>query len=100
MRVFFIFGWLIASLFLTSALSWAAESDVDRLLEFLIKEKVITQEKATEFRADLAVKKQEEKQPAVVPEWVTKNNYYGCSLLLALNLKEQIPIRYGNPGYD
>lgn len=70
MRVFLISGWLIASLFLTGAYSWAAETDVDRLLEFLIKEKVITQEKATEFRADLAVKKQEEKQPAQVPDWV------------------------------
>ncbi len=70
MRVFLISSWLIASVFFTGALSWAAETDVDRLLEFLIKEKVITQEKATEFRADLAVKKQEEKQPAAVPDWV------------------------------
>ncbi len=61
MRISLVFSWLIASVFFTAALSWAAETDVDRLLEFLIKEKVITQEKATEFRADLAVKKQEEK---------------------------------------
>ena len=70
MRISLVFSWLIAGVFLTGALSWAAETDVDRLLEFLIKEKVITQEKATEFRADLAVKKQEEKQPASVPDWV------------------------------
>ncbi|MDP3041554.1 MAG: hypothetical protein Q8N62_02305 [Candidatus Omnitrophota bacterium] len=43
---------------------------MDSLLEFLIKEKVLTQEKATEFRADLAIKKQDEKQSATVPDWV------------------------------
>lgn len=77
MRVFLATGWLIASLVFTTALSWAAESDVDRLLEFLIKEKVITQEKATEFRADLAIKKQDEKQPLTVPDWVARTKLKG-----------------------
>lgn len=70
MRVFLISGWLIASLFFTAALSWAAETDVDRLLSLLVEKKVLTPDDATAFRADLAVKKQEEKQPASVPDWV------------------------------
>ena len=70
MRVFRIFSWLAAILFFTGAKLWAVESDVDRLLELLVQEKVISAEKATEFRADLAVKKQEEKQPATIPDWV------------------------------
>ncbi len=62
MRKILVIGWLLAVQLASATLSFAAESDVDRLLEFLIKEKVLTQEKATEFRADLAVKKQEEKE--------------------------------------
>ncbi len=69
MRVFLVFSWLIASLFFTAAISWAAETDVDRLLNLLVEKKVLTQDDATAFRADLAVKKQEEKQPALVPDW-------------------------------
>jgi len=70
MKFFLSFSWLMASLIFTAAPVRAVESDVDRLLELLVKEKVLTQEKATEFRADLAVKKQEEKQPAQAPDWV------------------------------
>lgn len=63
MRVFLVSGWLIiASLFSTGAHVWAAESDVDRLLNLLLEKKVLTQEDITAFRADLAVKKQEEKE--------------------------------------
>lgn len=42
--------------------SLAAESDVDRLVELLIEKSVVNKEDATAFRADLAVKKQEEKE--------------------------------------
>ncbi len=70
MRVLLVVGWLLAAQLASSTLAFAVETDVDRLLEFLIKEKVLTQEKATEFRADLAIKKQDEKQPAAVPDWV------------------------------
>ncbi len=69
MRIILVVGWLLAAQLASATLAFAAESDVDRLLEFLIKEKVLTQEKATEFRADLAIKKQDEKQPAAVPDW-------------------------------
>lgn len=64
MRIFLISSWLIASIFFAGAYTyvWAAESDVDKLLDLLVQEKVITQEKATAFRANLAVKKQEEKE--------------------------------------
>lgn len=70
MRIILVVGWLLAAQLASATLAFAVESDVDRLLEFLIKEKVLTQEKATEFRADLAIKKQDEKQPAAVPDWV------------------------------
>lgn len=70
MRIILVVGWLLAAQLASATLAFAVESDVDRLLEFLIKEKVLTQEKATEFRADLAIKKQDEKQPATVPDWV------------------------------
>ncbi|MDD5476829.1 MAG: putative porin [Candidatus Omnitrophica bacterium] len=70
MRVLLVVGWLLAAQLASATLAFAVETDVDKLLEFLIKEKVLTQEKATEFRADLAIKKQEEKQPAAVPDWV------------------------------
>ncbi len=70
MRKILVIGWLLAAQLAQAAVAFAVETDVDRLLEFLIKEKVLTQEKATEFRADLAIKKQEEKQPSVVPDWV------------------------------
>lgn len=77
MRIVPVAGWFLAAQLVLATLSFAAETDVDRLLEFLIKEKVITQEKATEFRADLAIKKQEEKQPAVVPDWVQNTKIKG-----------------------
>ncbi|MBI1976575.1 MAG: hypothetical protein HYS56_03605 [Candidatus Omnitrophica bacterium] len=53
---------LLASMFVLSPVVFAAESDVDRLLNFLIEKKVVNQEDAAVFRADLAVKKQEEKE--------------------------------------
>jgi len=62
MRIFISLGWLLVSLLILIPISYAAESDVDRLLDLLVQEKVLTQEKAAAFRADLAVKKQEEKE--------------------------------------
>ncbi len=70
MRVFLALSWLLASLFFTGAFSWAAESDVDRLLDLLVEKKVLSADDATGFKADLAVKKQEEKQPVATPDWV------------------------------
>ncbi|MBI4946617.1 MAG: hypothetical protein HY840_09470, partial [Bacteroidetes bacterium] len=40
----------------------AAETDVDRLLDLLVEKGVVTKDDAVGFRADLAVKKQEEKE--------------------------------------
>ena len=40
----------------------AVESEVDQLLNFLIEKKVVTAEDAAEFRAQMALKKQEEKE--------------------------------------
>jgi hypothetical protein len=70
MRTFLVSSWLIAGIFFTGAFSWAAETDADRLLELLVEKKVLTREDASAFRADLAIKKQDEKQPASVPDWV------------------------------
>lgn len=62
MRNFLIFSWLLVSLLILTPLSFAAESDVDRLLNLLVEKNVVTKDEAATFRADLAVKKQEEKE--------------------------------------
>lgn len=62
MKVISVLGWLLVSLLIFTSLSFAAESDVDRLLELLVEKGVVAQEDAAGFRADLAVKKQEEKE--------------------------------------
>ncbi len=62
MRIFLIVTWLLVSLLVFSQILYAAESDVDRLLELLVEKGVVTKEDAAGFRADLAVKKQEEKE--------------------------------------
>jgi phosphate-selective porin len=62
MRFFSALGWLVAGLLVLAPVSFAAESDVDRLLGLLVEKKVLTQDDAVKFRADLAVKKQEEKE--------------------------------------
>lgn len=62
MRIFPVAGWLIISLLVLAPVSWAAESDVDRLLNLLVEKGVVSKEDAANFRADLAVTKQEEKE--------------------------------------
>ncbi len=62
MKIFLIFSWLLVSLLVLTPLSFAAESDVDRLLDLLVEKGVVTKDDAAGFRADLAVKKQEEKE--------------------------------------
>ncbi len=62
MKIFPLFGWLAAGILAFAQASYAAESDVDRLLNLLVEKKVVTEEDAAAFRADLAVKKQEEKE--------------------------------------
>jgi phosphate-selective porin OprO/OprP len=57
-------SWLAVVIFIfgLTSVSWAMESDVDKLLQLLIKKGVISEQDAAEFRADLAVSKQEEKE--------------------------------------
>jgi phosphate-selective porin OprO and OprP len=57
-------SWLVVSIFIfvMISVSWSSESEVDKLLQLLIKKGVITEQDAAEFRADLAVSKQEEKE--------------------------------------
>jgi phosphate-selective porin OprO and OprP len=62
MKNFILLIWLAVSFFVLSALSFAAETDVDRLLDLLVEKGVVTKDDAAGFRADLAVKKQEEKE--------------------------------------
>lgn len=62
MKVILVFSWLLIIILVLTPLSFAAESDVDRLLELLVEKKVLTHGDAAEFRADLAVKKQDEKE--------------------------------------
>lgn len=69
MRIIPVVGWLLAAQLALAPLSFAAETDVDRLLELLVEKKVLTKDDATAFRADLAIKKQEEKPAPAVPEW-------------------------------
>ena len=62
MKVFLIFSWLMVGLLFFAPVSFAVESDVDRLLDLLVVKGVLTQDDAANFRAELAVKKQEEKE--------------------------------------
>jgi len=83
MKNFLLLSWVSVGLLITVPASFAAESDVDRLLDLLVAKKVLTQEDATTFRAELAIKKQEEKQPASVPDWVQN-----------VKLKGDVRVRY------
>lgn len=80
MRILAVFGWALVSLLIFVSVSDAAESEVDKLLELLVKKGVVTQGEATGFRAELAVKKQEDvksyKVPAV-PEWTERIKWSG-----------------------
>lgn len=62
MKILKLFSWLAVVFLVFTPLSFAAESDVDRLLNLLVEKKVVTAEDAATFRADLAIKKQEEKE--------------------------------------
>lgn len=62
MRRFLLAGWLVFALVWGPAGAWAGESDVDRLLNLLVEKGIVKQEDAAAFRADLAIKKQEEKE--------------------------------------
>lgn len=66
MKIFLISGWLVFSLLAVTISSFAVESDTDRLLNLLVEKNVISAEDAAAFRADLAVKKQEEKEAQTV----------------------------------
>ena len=66
MRIIPILSWLVVSLLVFTPLSFATESDVDRLLDLLVEKGVVTKDDAAGFRADLAVKKQEEKETQTV----------------------------------
>ena len=60
MRVIRAFSWLCVSLLFLASVTFAAESDIAGLLNLLIEKGAVTKEDAAGFRADLAIKKQEE----------------------------------------
>jgi len=62
MRVALVSGWLLVSFLVFTPLSFAVESDVDRLLDLLVQKNVVTADDAAAFKADLAIKKQDEKE--------------------------------------
>ncbi len=57
-----VLTWLSVSILVLTTASWAAESDVDKLLDLLVEKGVVNKDDAAGFRADLAVKKQGEKE--------------------------------------
>ena len=61
MRISAVFGLILVSIIFMASFAYGAESEVDKLLDLLVKKGVVTQEDAAGFRAELAVKKQEEK---------------------------------------
>jgi len=75
-----ILNLVLFMLFFCASLSLAGESDMDKLLDLLLEKGVITQEEAAGFRADVAVKKQAEKEKqkefAVVAEKLLKLSGY------------------------
>jgi len=66
MRIIIVSIWLLVGTLILTPISFAAESEVDMLLNLLVEKGVLTQEDAAGFRADLAVKKQEEKETQTV----------------------------------
>lgn len=62
MKNLLLFSRLLAGLLMFAPVIYAAESDVDGLLNLLTEKKILTAEEAAEFRANSAIKKQEEKE--------------------------------------
>lgn len=79
MKIAAVFSLILAIVLLVTPLVSAAESEVDRLLDLLVKKGVVTQDDAVGFRSELAVKKQEDiasYKVTPVPEW-TQNIKWG-----------------------
>lgn len=80
MRISAVFGLVLVVLISFAHLASAAESEVDKLLELLVKKGVVTRDEATGFRAEIAVRKQEDIKsyslPAV-PEWTERIRWSG-----------------------
>lgn len=79
MRVFVVSVFLAAFIALTAHCAFGAESEVDMLLNMLEKKGIMNKDEVAEFRADVAMKKQEipsQMKPATVPEW-TQNVKWG-----------------------
>lgn len=62
MRYFSLLWLILLSLISYSSFSFAAETDTDKLMDLLVTKGVITGEEAAALQADLAIKKQEEKE--------------------------------------
>lgn len=79
MKIFSVTGWFLVVASLLAGPVFAAESEVDRLLDLLVEKKILTKEDAVTFRSDLAIKRQDDVakvRSTVVPEW-TQNIKWG-----------------------
>lgn len=61
MKKFVLFGWILVSFFILPV-SLATADSLDNLVDLLVQKGLVSAEEAAGFRADLAVKKQEEKE--------------------------------------
>jgi phosphate-selective porin OprO and OprP len=62
MKFAWFMSWLFIGLFIFSSLSLAKETDLDKMINFLVQKGVITQEEAATLLADMAVQKQVDKE--------------------------------------
>ena len=80
MKVIVITGIALVMLMFMAGYSCAAESEVDALLNLLEKKGIVSKEDVSEFRAEIAIKKQEspaQMKPATVPEWTQNIKWSG-----------------------
>lgn len=62
MKTFSFLSWLLAGFLILTSLSFASETDTDRLLDLLVEKGTVTIDDAAGLRANLAIKNQEEKE--------------------------------------
>ncbi len=80
MKSLAVFSWVVAGALFIAPIANAAETEVDRLLDLLVKKGIVTQDDAVGFRVDLAVKKQEDvslNKVTAVPEWTERIKWSG-----------------------
>ena len=78
MKAFIVVGIVLALILVVAGSSYSAESEVDQLLNLLEKKGIVTKDEVYQFRAEIAVKKQEAPpQPKSAPEWTQNVKWSG-----------------------